>query len=690
VKFKESALAHKLLDGLDGIEIGGSAHNPWGLKTRNVDFTREFTPFKAAEVRICGEALPVDICAPGDQLPLEDNSVEFVISSHVIEHFPDPIKALKEWRRVVRSGGYIYVIAPHKERTFDKNRQRTTLAELIERHQTGICPDPKGAHCSVWTTEDLLELVEWLGWPIVAVQDVDDKVGNGFTVVIGVEKKDKKETPHRAKKQHLSMTFVLGPTGNTRTGGADCILEYARRFQERGHDVSITTWPQFLWLGKEPFPGLGSQIPIYYDRSAKMASLPFHFVGQTPRNFLGELDFFIRYMSLVTPAIPKADLIIAAHWGGIIPAWQSSKGKPVHFPQHYDEVFFNLDGDPSASLQGNPLIKMLCRNAFQMPVYRIANSTWLAGEFRRRFGEVVPVVTNGIDTDKFHQRPKLSESDGIIRVVTYSHPEQWKGFPDAIAAMAEVMRRCPEQESAQRMRCAHKKIEWHVYGSPHAIGPDNAFVPYRFHGALGHDDLSRLYAESDIVLCPSWYESFPLPPIEAMACGTAVITTRYGTEDYAIDGHNAIVVRPRVIGDFVTALETLIRIPDLRRRLAANGRAMAESLTWEEAMAAREELLWRIHRNEISNDILRGFDTGIVDGYGNLFERVLPDLQARDGDVFQDPTGKHYLVESGRLRELAIRAAIAADRPQPRPIDILSVSRNQKGPEIEFMSALLA
>jgi hypothetical protein len=149
-------------------------------------------------------------------------------------------------------------------------------------------------------------------------------------------------------------------------------------------------------------------------------------------------------------------------------------------------------------------------------------------------------------------------------------------------------------------------------------------------------------------------------------------------------------VRPRVIGDFVTALETLIRTPDLRRRLASNGRAMAESLTWEAAMAAREELLWRIHRNEIPNDLLRGFDTGIIDGYGNLFERVLPDLQARDGDVFQDPNGKHYLVESGRLREFANRAAIAADRPQPRPIDILSVSRNQKGPEIEFMSALLA
>ena len=138
MKFRESALAHKLLDGLNGIEIGGSAHNSFGLNSRNVDFTKQMTVFKEEEIRVCGEALPVDIAAPGDELPLEDNSVDFVINSHVIEHFSDPIKALKEWHRVVRPGGYIYVTAPHKERIFDKDRDRTTLAELIERHETGM------------------------------------------------------------------------------------------------------------------------------------------------------------------------------------------------------------------------------------------------------------------------------------------------------------------------------------------------------------------------------------------------------------------------------------------------------------------------------------------------------------------------------------------------------------------------
>jgi glycosyltransferase involved in cell wall biosynthesis len=625
MKFKESALAHKLLDGLEGLEIGGSAHNSFGLKTRNVDNTAELTCFKQEEIKLCGEALPVDIVSPGDQLPFEDSSVDFVISSHVIEHFPDPIKALKEWYRVVKPGGYLYIIAPHKERTFDKERNRSTLAELIERHETGKVPETLNDHCSVWITEDFVELIHWLGWNILHVQDTDDKVGNGFTIVIGVDKLGVKIQPAAAKsasKQlqapavhanpHLSMSFLVSPTARVRTGSTASTLEYARRFQDQGHEVSLTTWPEFTWLEDEPFPGLDFKVPVHYDADARRESLPYHFLDQTPRDFLGELRFFLAYAHLLTPAIPQADLIIATNWESIIPAWQSGKGKPVHFPQHYDEVFFASDADASSGLQGNPLIKMLCRNSFQMPMHRIANSSWLAGEFRRRFDEIVPVVQPGIDTAKFRPRPKLSAQDGVIRVVTYCRPEKWKGFEDAVPAMGELMRRYPN------------KISWQVYGFSHPVyGPENELAPYKFHGTLGHDDLSRLYAESDIVLCPSWHESFPLPPIEAMACDTAVITTPYGTEGYAIDGHTAIVARPRVVSDLVIALDGLVRLPELRQKLASNGRAMAESLTWDGAVAAREELLWRIHRNQMPTAGQQGFDTAIMDGCGTSFDREL-------------------------------------------------------------------
>lgn len=183
---RESALAHKYLDGLRGVEIGGASHNPFGLNTFNIDYTASTdTPFKQAELESTGRFLPVDIVATADELPLLAESVDFVVSSHVLEHLPDPIKTLKEWYRVIRPGGYIFMIVPHRDRTFDRNRPRTTLAEPIRRHELGEFPAaPPSGHHSVWITADVVELVNYLGLPIVEVQEVDDKVGNGFTVVV--------------------------------------------------------------------------------------------------------------------------------------------------------------------------------------------------------------------------------------------------------------------------------------------------------------------------------------------------------------------------------------------------------------------------------------------------------------------------------------------------------------------------
>ena len=191
-KFKESMLAKRYCKG-QGLEIGGSAHNAFGLNTLNVDYTKEITIFKKEEIRQCGNYLPVDIEAPGDTIPVANGSYEFIVNSHVLEHFVDPINTLLEWHRIVKEGGIIFMIIPHKDRTFDKERPRTTLQELIDRH-TGKTNLNQATydHFSVWITQDVLELIIYMNnngifpKPVVieAVQDHDDKVGNGFTIVL--------------------------------------------------------------------------------------------------------------------------------------------------------------------------------------------------------------------------------------------------------------------------------------------------------------------------------------------------------------------------------------------------------------------------------------------------------------------------------------------------------------------------
>ena len=186
MKFRNSPLATKLLSNLSGIEIGASTHNSFNLNTKNVDYSDDYTTiFKKEEVNMCGEYAKVDIVAHGDDLPLEDNSQDFVISSHVIEHFWDPIKAIKEWMRVTKKGGYIYIICPHKERTFDRDRPITFADEIIARHGLPMpSTDNPYGHWSVWDTESFLDLCRKMNWDIHTYQDRDDKVGNGFTVVL--------------------------------------------------------------------------------------------------------------------------------------------------------------------------------------------------------------------------------------------------------------------------------------------------------------------------------------------------------------------------------------------------------------------------------------------------------------------------------------------------------------------------
>lgn len=199
-KFPECPVAHALLDGLDGIEIGGSAHNPFNIRgCVNVDWTAEHTLSKADEVKLCGEFLAVDVVADAAALPFADASLGYVLSSHQLEHHWDPIGVLKEWWRVVRPGGYMYLAIPHKDRCEpDKDMVTTTLGELIERHKgQRVAPEdyPGGfyAHRSFWTPDVFMRDVllymnaEGFTMKVIAFLDRDLKVGNGFVVVFQKE-----------------------------------------------------------------------------------------------------------------------------------------------------------------------------------------------------------------------------------------------------------------------------------------------------------------------------------------------------------------------------------------------------------------------------------------------------------------------------------------------------------------------
>lgn len=62
---------------------------------------------------------------------IDDASYDFVASSHALEHIANPFKALLEWIRILKPGGFLITITPLKEVTFDHRRNVTQIEHLI-------------------------------------------------------------------------------------------------------------------------------------------------------------------------------------------------------------------------------------------------------------------------------------------------------------------------------------------------------------------------------------------------------------------------------------------------------------------------------------------------------------------------------------------------------------------------------
>jgi SAM-dependent methyltransferase len=61
-----------------------------------------------------------------------DNTYDFLLSSHCIEHLANPLQGLREWMRVLKSSGVLVLVIPHKDKTFDARRSVTALEHLIQ------------------------------------------------------------------------------------------------------------------------------------------------------------------------------------------------------------------------------------------------------------------------------------------------------------------------------------------------------------------------------------------------------------------------------------------------------------------------------------------------------------------------------------------------------------------------------
>ena len=102
----------------------------------------------------------------------------------------------------------------------------------------------------------------------------------------------------------------------------------------------------------------------------------------------------------------------------------------------------------------------------------------------------------------------------------------------------------------------------------------------RFLGFVPFDTLRVFYESAAAFVFPSLYEGFGLPPLEAMASGTAVVTSNVSSLPEAVNDA-AMLVNPENVFDIARGIREVLLDPELRARLVAKGREQAARFSWD-------------------------------------------------------------------------------------------------------------
>ena len=326
-------------------------------------------------------------------------------------------------------------------------------------------------------------------------------------------------------------------------GGVRAILTYADRLAGLGHDVTLVVpaggrgaawWRNVRRAGPEWMPGLRARIAWVARWSAD--------------------------------ALPDADVVIATAWQSapVVAAAPARCGAKLYLVQHYESLYH---GEPAA-----------VDATYRLPLAKVVISTWLRDVMRERFDSDAEVLVTPVDRALFRRVP-VQVTTSRPRVLMLHHDYAWKGVADGLAVVARVKERVPAL--------------WLVgFG----VKPPRRRPAYdEFHVDPPQTALAALYSGCDLYLCPSWDEGLGMPPMEAMACGAALVTyDNGGCRDYARDGQTALVAPRRDAAALTTALARLAADPALRARIAAAGMAhVTTAFDWDRSVARLEALFQR-------------------------------------------------------------------------------------------------
>jgi glycosyltransferase involved in cell wall biosynthesis len=202
--------------------------------------------------------------------------------------------------------------------------------------------------------------------------------------------------------------------------------------------------------------------------------------------------------------------------------------------------------------------------------------------------ERVEVVYNGVPRG-FRSDVPGEERRRVARKLNLTSPyllflggdRPHKNARNVIRAFAEARRREPLPHTLV-LAGPMPKNAGRIEALISALDCDTAI---RRTGVVDDADMPGLFAGADAFLYPTLYEGFGLPVIEAMACGTPVLTSSTSALQEIAGGH-ALLVDPMDAGAIATGIVTLATNPVRRAELAKLGLARAADFSWNKAADA--------------------------------------------------------------------------------------------------------
>lgn len=198
--------------------------------------------------------------------------------------------------------------------------------------------------------------------------------------------------------------------------------------------------------------------------------------------------------------------------------------------------------------------------------------------------EKLVVMPEGLRTERFHTN--YSEEE-IARVRNrYELPEDYLLYLGTLEPRKNIVRMI---EAYALLRARQKDVPKLVMVGRKGWMYDDIFERIMELGleddviCTGYapdEDVPRLMAGAMVFLFPSLYEGFGLPPLEAMACGTPVLTTN-GNSLKEVAGNCAVLIDPFSVESICDGMEKLVNDAALRAELREKGIEHAKLFTWE-------------------------------------------------------------------------------------------------------------